>query len=88
MDTRQFEDDMDESGIFTNAISGNISHHEAYNTVMDFGKMDKFLNDNRSKYTLDEWRELKLHFADIGYLSPINTLIAIRIRRKLEQWES
>ena len=81
------EDDMDNALIFTNGISGKVASREAYNTVMDFDKLDKFLDNNEGRYTLDEWEEIRIYFSDLGYLSPLNDLVAKTIKRKLKLWK-
>ena len=79
----QFEDDMDEYGIFGSGCDGRIMSRESYGTVMDFDKMDEFLFYRKDDYTPEEWQELHRSFDGIGYLSPMNGLVACMIKRKI-----
>lgn len=77
----QFEDEMDEFGIFVSGIDGRQTHRESYNTVMDFDKMKLFLGKKQLNFTVDEWQEIYKYFDSIAYLSPMNGLVACRIKR-------
>ena len=76
-----FEDLLDERGIFTNGISGERCSRESYFTVVDFDKLEEFLKENIDSYSQIEWSEIHSHFIANSYLSPINRLVACAIYR-------
>lgn len=76
-----FEDRLDEFGIFTNGIDGRAASREAYMTMMDFDKMKEFLLLNKNKYSYTEWSSIKNHFQNISYLSPMNKLCQLQIEK-------
>jgi hypothetical protein len=80
LDYWQFEDEMDEAGIFVSGIDGRTTSRESYNTVMDYEKMEAFLK-NKKGFSVNEWKLLVEHFQSIAYLSPMNYLVAKEIMR-------
>lgn len=81
-----FEAKMDcVDGLFSNGLrKDNIScHRESYMTVMDYDKMTKFLEGERTNYTIKQWEELIKYFQGKAYLSPMNGLVACEIQRTI-----
>lgn len=77
----EFEDKMDRAEIFVSGIDGRHVQREWYNTIMDFDKMLKFLEEQKDNYTTQQWNRLYEHFNFLSYLSPMNALVASQIKR-------
>lgn len=75
----EFEDKLDAAGIFRNGITGALCHREAYMAIMSYDKMDIFLAEQKENYAPSQWLALYQHFRSMGYLSPMNSLVASRI---------
>jgi hypothetical protein len=77
------EDQLDKSGCFVNGFRNTPASREAYITVIDYPLLVQAINAMKNDWTAEDWLNLVETLESRAYLSPINQLTALEIRRQL-----
>lgn len=77
----EIEEQLIDSGVFTNAISGEICDMFSYMTVLSYNNFDKFYRT--SDVIKEEWIDCAEYYEGKAYLSPIAKLLSLTIKRYL-----
>ena len=76
---------LEKYGIFICGYTKRIINIDSNTTIMDFAKLFAWLDENKSKYSEEEFETYLQSWESVSYLSPMRGILAIVIRRRLRE---
>jgi hypothetical protein len=79
----QIEDDLQERMVFQNGLNGRSASLGAYMTVIDYENLYKAIEE--LSYSKEDWLQYAEYNEGFAYLGPTFKLLALIIKRKLNE---